>query len=82
MGRIVMKLFFISLADGHLSSDVIRADDEGAAKIFMKAGEITVTEIAANVATPMAVTEERGRHEGALFRWLIGNTNILGDLLE
>jgi len=77
-----MKLFFISLADGHLSGDVIRADDEGAAQTFLKSGEIRVTEIAANVATAMAVTEERGRHDGALFRWLVGNTNILGDLLK
>jgi hypothetical protein len=77
-----MKVFFISLAAGHLSRDVIRADNEEAAQAFLRPGETAATEIAAKAANQMAVTEVFGRHEDALSRWLTGNTNILADSLK
>jgi hypothetical protein len=77
-----MNVFFISLAAGHLSRDVIRADNQGAAEAFLRPGETAATEIAAKAATQMAVTELRGRHEDALCRWLTGNTNILADSMD
>ena len=76
-----MKAFAVELDNKSFADTIIRSNDEEDARTLVT--DLTVGklyELRPDVAGSMGVPEDRGRHDGALSRWIIGPTTILGDL--
>ena len=74
-----MKAFIGKQMNGCFLDTVIRAADENDARgpVADEDGS-RLGEFPANHATAMGVPEKRGRHDGALTRWIIGPTTLIG----
>jgi hypothetical protein len=75
-----MGAYLIRQGDEAFADAIIRARTQENARAFARNGE-TLQEIRGDVANAMRLPDAEGRHEGALGRWLMTPSNILGEPL-
>jgi hypothetical protein len=78
-----MKAFAVKRSDGDFIDTIVRAADANDAKsLLADEGAVELFEYRSDLATSMGVPQERGRHNGALGRWIKGPTTLTGDLIK
>ena len=76
-----MKAFAVKRPDGDFLDTIVRAEGMSDAKSLLPGEEtLELFEYRPDLATSMGVPEQRGRHDGALGRWIKGPTTLTGDL--
>jgi hypothetical protein len=77
-----MKAFLVKRTDGSFLDTVIRANDVSDAKSLLADDErnYRIGEIKADVASSMGAPKDRGKHDGALGRWIVGPADWSGDV--
>ena len=75
-----MNVYLARVGEEILDLAVRAADQERATALIARDEKLELSELRADVAKAMGVPEGEGVHAGVVWRWILGPTNLLGEL--